>query len=244
MGDPLQRVLHGVLDGVGEVVHGVDAPLVPLPVVVGVVDAVDHRVPHIEITAAQVNFSPKGILTVGKLSCLHPGKEIQRLFNGPIPPGGAGGGRHIPPVLSELLGGQLADIGKSLPDKFYGVVVHLVKVIRGKEKPVIPVIAQPVDVLLNGVHVLHVLLGGVGIVHPQVADAAILFRRTKIDKDGLGVADMEISIGLRREAGMDGHSGVLSPRSNVLINKIMNKILAHDRFHFFRHGSHTPSLLQ
>ena len=56
VGDALQRVLQGV----GEVVHGVDAPLVPLAVVVHVVDAVDDRVPHVEVAAGQVDFWPAG----------------------------------------------------------------------------------------------------------------------------------------------------------------------------------------
>ena len=192
VGDALQ----GVLDGVGEVVHGVDAPLVPLAVVVHVVDAVDHRVPHVEVAAGQVDLGPEGVCAVGELPGPHPGEEVQGLLHGPVPPGGAGGGVHVAPVLLELLGGELAHIGQALLDELHGVVVHLLKVVGGVVEPVAPVVAQPVDVLLDGLHVLHVLLGGVGVVHAQVAQAAVLLGGAEVDEDGLGVADVQVAVGL------------------------------------------------
>ena len=68
MGDALQRVLNGV----GEVVHGVDAPLVALAVVVHMADAVEHRVAHIEVAGGQVDLGPQGILALGEFSGAHP----------------------------------------------------------------------------------------------------------------------------------------------------------------------------
>ena len=63
--------------------------------------------------------------------------------------------------------------------------------------------AQPMDVLLDGVDVLRVLLGRVGVVHAKVADAAEFFRGAEVDGQGLAVADMEIAVGLRGEPGVD-----------------------------------------
>ena len=63
VGNALQRVLNGM----GEVIHGIDAPLVPLAVMVHVVDPVDHRVPHIEVAAGQVDLGPQGHGAVGEL---------------------------------------------------------------------------------------------------------------------------------------------------------------------------------
>ncbi|MPN16036.1 hypothetical protein SDC9_163374 [bioreactor metagenome] len=45
MGD----ALDGVLNGMGEVVHGVNAPGFPGAVVPDAVDAVNHRVAHVEV---------------------------------------------------------------------------------------------------------------------------------------------------------------------------------------------------
>ena len=83
MGDALQRVL----DGVGEVVHGIDAPLVPLAVMGHVVDPVEHRVPHIEVAAGQVDLGPQGVLALRELAVLHPLEQVQALLDGPVPPG-------------------------------------------------------------------------------------------------------------------------------------------------------------
>ena len=53
--------LDGVLDGVGEIVHRVDAPLVALAVMLGVLDAVDGRVTHVHVGAGQVDLGTQGL---------------------------------------------------------------------------------------------------------------------------------------------------------------------------------------
>ena len=106
-------------------------------------------------------------------------------------------------VVLELLGGQLADVGQALLDEVHGQLVGLLKVVGAVEEAVAPVEAQPVDVLLDGVHVLRVLLGGVGVVHAQVADAAEFLGGAEVDGQGLAVADVEIAVGLRGEPGVD-----------------------------------------
>ncbi len=87
---------------------------------------------------------------------------------------------------TELLRRQLADVGQAL-----------------LEEPVAPVKAQPVDILLDGVHILGVLLGGVGVVHAQVAQAAEALGGAEVDGQRLAVADVQIAVGLRRKTGVD-----------------------------------------
>ena len=113
VGDALQ----GVLDGMGEVVHGIDAPLVALAVVMHMVDAVDDRVAHIEVAAGKVDLGPQGHGSVGKLPGAHPAKQVQALLDGPVPVGGDGGHADVAPVGLELLRGQLAHIGQPLLDQ-------------------------------------------------------------------------------------------------------------------------------
>ena len=86
VGDALQCVLNGV----GEVVHGVNAPLVALPVVAHVVDAIDHRVAHIEVAAGQVDLGAQGHGAVGELPGAHAGKQVQALLHRAIPGDTAG----------------------------------------------------------------------------------------------------------------------------------------------------------
>ncbi len=235
VGNALQRVL----DGVGKVVHGVNAPLVPLAVVVGVIDAVDHRVAHIEVAGGQVDLGPEGHPALLKLAVLHPFKQVQGLLHGPIPVRGGGGYADGAPVLFELLRGQLAHIGQALFDQLHRELVHLVKVVGGVIEPVPPVEPQPVDVLLDGVHILLILFGGVGVVHTQVAHTAVFLGGTEVDGQRLAVADVEVAVRLRRETGVDSHALILPALSDVLVNEIVDKVLAHGNVQLFRHVCHS-----
>ena len=67
MGDPLD----GVLDGVGEVIHGIDAPLVSGVVVGHVGYPVDDRVAHIDIRGSHIDLRPQHLLAVGVFSGAH-----------------------------------------------------------------------------------------------------------------------------------------------------------------------------
>ena len=63
-----------------------------------------------------------------------------------------------------------------------------------------PAADEPVDVFGDGVHVLDVFLGRVGVVHAEIADAAELVGDAEVQADALGVADVEITVRLRRKA--------------------------------------------
>ena len=220
--------LHGVLKGVGVVVHGVDAPLVPGAVVAGVVDPVDHRVSHIEVAGGQVDLGPQGVPAVLKLPCPHPAEQVQALLFGAVPVGALGGVGQIPPHLLHLLRGQLAHVSQALFDQLLGALVHGLKVIGGVVEPVVPVVAQPVDILFNGVHVLHVFLHRVGVVHAKVADAPKALRRAKVDVDGLGVADVQVAVGLGWETGVDLQPLGAAAGSHVLFDEVVDEVGGRD----------------
>lgn len=63
----------------------------------------------------------------------------------------------------------------------------------------VPFEAQPRDVLLDGLHKIFVLLLRIGVIEAQVARAAELLRHPEVEADGLGVADVQVAVGLRRE---------------------------------------------
>ena len=232
--------LHGVLEGMGVVVHGIDAPLVPSAVVAGVVDAVDHRVPHIEVAGGQVDLGPQGHAAVLELPGPHPAEQVQALLLGPVPVGALGGVGQVAPHLLHLLGGELAHVGQALLDELLGPFVHILKVVGGVVEPVLPVVAQPVDVLFDGVYVLHVLLGGVGVVHAQVADAPEALRRAEIDVNGLGVADVQVAVGLGWETGVDLHALGTAAGTHVLLDEVIDEVGGGDGVvvDFFAHCFH------
>ena len=109
VGDALQRVLNGV----GKIIHGEDAPLGALPVMLDITDAIQHRVTHIEIAAGKIDFCPQCVLSFGKLAVFHPLKKIEVFLHWSVPPGAYRGMGHIAPVLLELIRRQSADICKT-----------------------------------------------------------------------------------------------------------------------------------
>jgi hypothetical protein len=66
-----------------------------------------------------------------------------------------------------------------------------------------PVEAEPLHRVEDGVHVLGVFLLGVGVVKAHVADAAVVARQAEVQADALGVAHVQVAVGLGREAGAD-----------------------------------------
>ena len=200
VGDALQRVL----DGMGKVVQGVDAPLVPLAVMAHVLDPVDGRVAQVHVGAGQVDLGAQGLFPVRKLARPHPAEQVQVLLRGAVPVGAgtAGLARVLAPVLLHLLAGQVVHVGLAVQDQLFRVLVALVKIVAAVEDAPVGHRAQPLQVLPDAVHILLVLPHRVGVVEPQVELAAVLVGNAPVDPDGLGAADVQVAVGLRREPGV------------------------------------------
>ena len=223
--------LKGILNGMGKVVHGEHAPARALTMMLNETNTVDDGVAHVEVAGGKVNLGAEGHLALLHLTGDHLLEERTGLFNGTVTVGGHGGDTHIAAVGAELLGRQLTDIGQALVDQLEGVLQGLFKIIGAIVETVAPVEAQPVDILLNGIHVLGVLLGGVGIVHTQVAQSAVLLGSAEVDAQSLAVADMEIAVRLGRETGVNSHTLELTTLCDVLVDKIMNEVFALGNLH-------------
>ena len=161
-----------------------------------VTDSVDNRVTHIEVAGGQVNLGTKCVAVILKLTGTHPGKQIQAFFNGAIPVGGGGRRVQIAAHFLCLVGGQFANISKTLFDQLNSEFIVLFKVVRAVVEPVSPVKAQPVDIFLDGFNEFYIFLGGIGIVHTQVAKAVVLFCGAEINDQSLAVTDVQIAVGL------------------------------------------------
>src|SRR6185312_11087652 len=61
----------------------------------------------------------------------------------------------------------------------------------------------PAHIGLDGIDVFLLLLGRIGVVEAQIAAAGKFLRDAEIERDRLGVADMQIAVRLRREPGHD-----------------------------------------
>ena len=105
-------------------------------------------------------------------------------------------------VLADLVGGEVVDVGFAVLDELEGPLVELAEVVGGVAEAV-PVEAEPADVFLDGVDVLLLFFFGIGVVEAQVGFAAELVGEAEVEADGLGVADVEIAVGLGGKAGLD-----------------------------------------
>ena len=83
----------------------------------------------------------------------------------------------------------------------YGELVELLEVIRGEVEVVTPVETQPAQVFLDGADELFLFFGGIRVVEPQMAGAAIFFSDAKVDEGRLGMTDVQVAVRFRREAG-------------------------------------------
>ncbi len=203
--DGVRDAFDGVALAVGEVVRRVDAPGVAGAGMGGMHDAIEDRVAHVDVGRGHVDLGTQHRAAVGEVPGAHAGQQIAILLRGAIAvrAGPAGLGKRAA-VLADLFGGEFVDVGEPLIDEVQRPLVELLEVVRGIEQVIAPVGTEPAHVLLDGVDVLLLLLLRVGVVEAQVEATAELPGDAVVQRDGLGMPDMEVAVGLRRKAGHDG----------------------------------------
>ena len=147
-----------------------------------------------------VDLGPQRLGAVGELALAHPLEQVEVLLDRAVAVGAvlARLGQRAA-VLADLVAGQVADVRLALLDQLDRPLVHLLEVVGGVEEPVVPVGAEPADVLDDRIDVLLLFLLGVGVVEAQVELAAELRGDAVVQADALGVADVQIAVRLRRE---------------------------------------------
>ena len=220
--DGVGDALDQVGEAVGEVVEGIDAPGVAGAVVVGVADAVERPVAHLEVGARHVDLGAQHVGAVGELALAHAGEEVEVLRHGPVPVG-AGDARLEggAAVLADVVLAEAADVGFPGADEADGVRVEPLVVVGGEEELVRPVEAEPAHVALDRLHVLEVLGRGVGVVEAQVAGAPVVAGEAEVQADRLGVAEVQVAVGLGGEAGDDASA---PPGREVPVHDVTDEI--------------------
>ena len=215
-----------ILDRVSEVIHRVNAPFVAGAVVMQMVDAVDNRIPHIEVAGSKINLRAKRHRTVLEFTGLHACEEIEAFLNRTVTVRADSRRREIAPVFPHLFRCQLANIGVAVFDQLHSKFIHLREVFGSVVKPIFPVKAKPMNIIFDILNVFHVFLRGIGIIHTKIAQTAKFFSRAKVDADSFGMSDMQIAVRLRRKTGMYPHTCKASAIRDILFDKLMNKITA------------------
>ena len=140
----------------------------------------------------------------------------------------------------ELLGKETYISFQGVETAFYvwlnGEFVGLFKVIGAVVNAAGGNCTQPVQILVDGINVLGVFLGGVSIVITEIEQTAVFLCGAVVDIDCLSGANVQISVGLGRETGVNG---IVHACSEIFINNLVNKIACnffHVRILLIRHS--------
>ena len=230
------NALQGVLNGVGEIVHGVYAPLVTLAVMMDVLDAVDDGIAEVGVVRGGVDLGAQGAGAVLKLTVLHALEQLQVLLHASVAVGRLLGGLGAVGalVVGQIVLGQVANVGIALLDELNGELVAFAEIVGAVEHAARGGRAQPLQILADGADELVGLLGRVGVVVAEVEQAAVLVSHVGVDADGLHRADVEITVGLGGKAGVDLQRGI---GQQILVDDVVNKVGMLDFvFHDFLRG--------
>jgi hypothetical protein len=200
MGDALDRIRLAVREIVGRV----DAPFLAGARMLGMQDAVENGVAQIDVARTHVDLGPQHARAVGELAGTHAAEQVEVLGRAAVAIGAvAAGFRQRAAHRPHFLGRRIVDKGMAVADQVLGPVVELLEIVRCVVEVPAPIEAEPAHIALDRVDVFLLLLGRIGVVEAQVAAAAELLGDPEIEADRLGVADMEVAVGLGRKAGHD-----------------------------------------
>ncbi len=130
--------------------------------------------------------------------------------------------------LADLVGAQVVDVGLARLDQLHRPAVELLEVVGGVVEVRAPVEAEPAHVGHDRVDVLHLFLGRVGVVEPEMAGAPVLRGEAEVEADRLGVADVQVAVRLRREPRDD--PAAEAPAGVVLGDDLADEVGGRSRF--------------
>jgi hypothetical protein len=204
--------LDGIAQGMRVVIHRIHAPGVAGAVMLGVEDAVDDRIAHVDVGMRHVDLGAQRAFAVPEPACAHAPEEVEVLRRGAVAEGAVSAGLGERATMrTHFLGAEIADEGEALADELFRETVELFEIVARVEKIRAPVEAEPLHVLHDGVDVFGLLLGGIGVVEAEVAAGVgrVLLRDAEVQADGLRVADVEVAVRFRGKAG-DDHPAVFT----------------------------------
>ena len=78
------------------------------------------------------------------------------------------------------------------------------------------------DILFDGVYILHVLLNGICIIEAQIAYPSVTLSNTKVYTNSFCVPNVQIAVGFGREARL--HATLVKPFGKVLLHNLLHKV--------------------
>eukprot|EP00968_Pinguiococcus_pyrenoidosus_P023852 scaffold4067_cov267-Pinguiococcus_pyrenoidosus.AAC.4 len=170
--DGVRDFLQRVADAVGVVIHWIDLPGIPCHRMTRVPNAINCRVPHVQVGTLHVNLRAQDRAALGHVAGLHCPKNLKTLLPRTHPIRRVLSWlRQGSPVLAHLFRAQRVDVRQVLLDEELGAFVKHVEVVTAVAHFAVPgrlAAAQPLHVLEDCVDVLDVLLQRVGVVKAHV----------------------------------------------------------------------------
>ncbi len=205
-------------------------PVAARPVVRRVDDPVHHRVAQVHVGARHVDLGTQHHRTVRKLTRLHARKPVQTLFGGTITERRVRPRlRRVAPVLTDLLGGLLIDVGVPLADQILGPLIEQLEVIARIADLALPRCAHPLDISDDRIDEDLLFFLGVGVVESQQKLPAELDREPVVERDALGVPQVQEPVGLGGEAC--AHDAPVARRApaallDVRVDQLLDEVTA------------------
>ncbi len=199
VGDPFKRIA----DGVGKVVHGIDAPIVSCAVMLLIQNTIHRRVTHIDVGARHINLHAKNHATLFVLALFHFFKQTKAFFHRAIPIRAifARFGQRAT-IGAHFLCIELANIGKSTLDPIDRDIIAMLIIFARKKQATLPVKTEPVNVFHDAVDILGFFLGRIGVIKTQIGQPSETFGRQKVCYKRLAMPNVQIPIGLWRKTGV------------------------------------------
>ncbi|MGY4595783.1 hypothetical protein ACVWXL_003529 [Bradyrhizobium sp. GM22.5] len=179
-------------------------------------------------------LGPQHARAVREFARLHATEQVEVFIHGAIAERRvlAGLGQRAARKTNLLLG-LVIDIGEPVADQLLRPFVEAVEIVRSEEQVLAPVEAEPAHVGLDGIDIFLLFLDRIGVVEAQMATARKLLGDAEIERDRLGVADMEITVRLRREPGHDLLVfGLLEVGLDDVTNEIAPNLVRHRFCHY------------
>src|SRR6267378_3771220 len=201
-----------------EVVHGIDAPYVAGAMVGRVPNPVERRIPQVQVWRRHVDFRSEYVRAVLELAASHAREQIEVFLDGSIAIRAVAARLgERPAILANLVGLEAVDVRLAVLDQLDRKLIQRLEVIRRVQQRV-PGKPEPFDVFLDGVDILDILRGRIGVVEPKVAHPAGLLRDAEVQTDGLGVPDVQVAVGLGGK-----------PRGDAAVVFSGRQVVGHDR---------------
>src|ERR1700722_20694548 len=167
-------------------------------------DAVQHRVAQVDVAGGHVDLGAQHARAVRELAGFHAAEQVETLLDRAVAErrvlAGLGQGAAIDADVGLRL---VVDIGEAALDQSLRPFIEPIEVVRGVTRLTGPIVAKPTHISLDGVDILLLFLGRIGVVEAQVAVARKFPGNSEIERDRLSVADMEVAVRFRRESGHD-----------------------------------------